>query len=349
MRIAFLSWRDTVHPRAGGSEVVVDQLATRLTERGHDVVLVHGGPSARHDYESRTAGGAYTQYALVPAATLRRRPRPEVVVDVENGIPFFAPVWQRAPVVALVHHVHTAQWAMQFPRPVAAVGRALESRAMPTVYRRCPFVAVSASTADGLRRIGVAPDRITVIEMGIDFRPGPRRPSPTPTFVVLGRLVPHKRVELALAGWERVRPITGGELVVVGDGPEMSRLRAVAGPGVRFTGRVDEARKRDELAAAWALIHPAHHEGWGTAIMEAAAAGVPTLGFAVDGVRDSVVHGETGLLAPDLDTLTSDWLCLATDDRRRTELGVAARARARKHDWDRAVDAFEDVLRAGGG
>jgi glycosyltransferase involved in cell wall biosynthesis len=343
MRIAFLSWRDTAHPRAGGSEVVVDQLAQRLASRGHDVALIHGGPSDPHRYASRSAGGTYSQYVLVPVAH-HREPQPDVVVDVENGIPFFAPLWQRRPVVALVHHVHTDQWAMQFPRLVAAVGRWLESRAMPAVYRRTPFVAVSSSTAEALRRIGVAEERITTIEMGIDLRPARRQPSPTPRFVVLGRLVPHKRVELALACWDRVRPVTGGELVVVGDGPEHDRLRALAGPGIRFTGSVDEQRKREELAAAWALVHPAHHEGWGTVIMEAAASGVPTVAFDVPGVRDSVVHGETGLLARDPDDLVEHWTYLATDPRRRAELGEAARARAARYGWDRAVDAFEAVL-----
>jgi glycosyltransferase involved in cell wall biosynthesis len=263
---------------------------------------------------------------------------------VENGIPFFAPWWQRAPVVCLVHHVHTDQWAMQFPAPVARFGRWLEATVMPRAYRRAEFVAVSASTARAVAGLGVADERITTIEMGLTPVPTTGVRSSSPRFLVLGRLVPHKRVEVALRVWPRVRDATGGELVVVGDGPEMARLRALAGPGVTFTGAVDEARKGAELGAAWLLVHPAHHEGWGTVVMEAAAAGVPTVGFDVPGVRDSVVDGVTGLLARDEAGFAEAWIALATDADRRAAMAEAARARAATFTWDRAVDAFEAVL-----
>jgi glycosyltransferase involved in cell wall biosynthesis len=120
--------------------------------------------------------------------------------------------------------------------------------------------------------------------------------------------------------WNNVRSTTGGTLVIVGDGPELDKLQRLAGPDVEFTGWVDEDRKREELSKAWLLIHPAHHEGWGTVVMEAAAASVPTLAFNVAGVRDSVEDGVTGLLATD------------------------AQARAATFTWDRAVDLFEQVL-----
>ena len=54
--------------------------------------------------------------------------------------------------------------------------------------------------------------------------------SPTPLFVVLGRLVPHKRVDLLLRAWRVVQPIVGGELVVVGDGQSVRRWRLSPAP-----------------------------------------------------------------------------------------------------------------------
>lgn len=344
MRIAFLAWRDTAHPQAGGSEVVVDQLATRLTDRGHQVQLLHGGRSGDHAYRSIRTGGDYSQYALTPLAFYRNCKNADVVVDVENGIPFFAPLWQRRPVVGLVHHIHTDQWAMQFPKPIAAVGRWLEGWLFPRLYRRAPFVSVSPSTTEGLVKLGVARGHVTTIEMGLDFTPLQPNPSPTPRFVVLSRLVPHKRVELALQMWETVRPHTGGSLVIVGDGPELEKLRSIAGADVEFTGWVDEERKRFELSHAWLLIHPAHHEGWGTVVMEAAAASVPTLAFDVPGVRDSVANGVSGVLAADEDDFVAQWVRLATDSSARAQMAIAAHDRAATFTWDRAVDMFEAVL-----
>ncbi|MFM8861233.1 MAG: glycosyltransferase family 4 protein [Acidimicrobiia bacterium] len=344
MRVVFLAWRDTAHPQAGGSEVVIDRLATHLTERGHDVAVLHGGPSGRHNYGSHRIGGDYTQYLWAPLRSRSAIRRADVIVDVENGIPFFAPLWQRRPVVGLVHHIHTEQWAMQFPRPVAWIGRWLESRLMPRVFRRNLFVAVSDSTAAGLAELGIPATNITTIEMGLDFEPLSSNPARPSRFLVLSRLVPHKRVDLALEMWEDVRPVTGGTLVIVGDGPEMERLRDRAGRDVEFTGWVEEDRKREELARARLLVHPAHHEGWGTVIMEAAAAEVPALAFLVPGVQDSIVDGVTGSLADTPAQFIERWIAMATDDELRDRLARQARERASSFTWDRAVDEFEVVL-----
>jgi glycosyltransferase involved in cell wall biosynthesis len=344
MRIVFLSWRDLAHPQAGGSEVVLDHLATGLQARGHEVSLLCGGPVGARAYPTRRIGGTYTHYVRAPFSFWRHGRGADVVVDVENGIPYFSPLWQRAPVVCLVHHVHTAQWGMQFAAPVAAVGRWLESTLMPKAYRRARFVAVSDSTRRDLVALGVDDARVTTIEMGANPTTVSGTLSPSPRFLVLGRLVPHKRVDLALRLWERVRPRTGGSLVVVGDGPELAALRRLAGPGVEFTGYVDEERKGRELAAAWLLIHPAHHEGWGTVVMEAASAGLPTVAFDVPGVRDSVVDGTSGVLAADDDAFVDAWVRLAGDGAARRRMGADARDRAAGFTWEHAVDAFERAV-----
>jgi glycosyltransferase involved in cell wall biosynthesis len=345
LRIAFLAWRDLPNPQAGGSEVVVDNLARAFLARGHDVTLLAGGPIGSHAYPTWSTGGTYSQYLRAPVTFWRRARDADVVVDVENGVPFSSPLWQRRPIVCLVHHVHTEQWGMHFPAPVAALGRWLEGVAMPRVYRRVAFVADSPSTARALVDLGIDADRITTIELGYDPVEivGPR--APEPRFLVLGRLVPHKRVERALALWPRVRAKTGGELVIVGDGPERTRLEALAGEGVTFTGSVSDAAKGRELGAAWLLIHPARHEGWGVVIIEAAAAGVPTVAYDVEGVRDAVVDGETGVLAADDEAFVDAWVQLATDDVRRERMAEGCVTRAAMFTWDATVDRFESVVR----
>jgi glycosyltransferase involved in cell wall biosynthesis len=344
LRVAFLAWRDLAHPQAGGSEFVVDRLADGLVDRGHDVVLLVGAPAATHRYTTWPIGGTYDQYLRAPLVYHRRVRRADVVVDVENGIPYFAPLWQRAPAVCLVHHVHTAQWGMQFPAPLAAVGRWLEGRGMPRAYRRSQFVAVSESTATGLEELGVDAARVTTIEMGAAPVEVTGGRATEPRYLVLGRLAPHKRVERALTLWPRVRAVTGGTLMIAGDGPELAKLRALASDGVEFAGFVSESRKAEELGAAWVLVHPAHHEGWGTVVMEAAGAGVPTVAYDVPGVRDSVEPSVTGLLASDDDEFVDAWIRIGSDAALRSRMSDAARARAATFTWPRAVDAFEAVL-----
>src|SRR5262249_26874447 len=142
----------------------------------------------------------------------------------------------------------------------------------------------------------------------------------------------------------RVRPHTRGSLVVAGDGPERERLEARAGDAVVFTGFVSDNERRQLLDRAWFLVHSAHHEGWGTVIMEAAAMATPTLPFDVVGVRDSVRDGTSGVLVENGDQFTSAWIGLASNASERHRLGVGARRWASAHTWERATDEFEAVL-----
>jgi glycosyltransferase involved in cell wall biosynthesis len=344
--VVFVSWRDLAHPQAGGSEVLVDRLASGTVQRGHHVTLLAGGPVGAHSYPAVSTGGTFSQYLRAPASYLRHGRGADVLIDVENGIPYFSPLWRRGPVVCLVHHVHRDQWRTRFSAPLAGAGWWMERVAMPRVYRL--FLAVSPSTAAGLEGLGIPADRIRLLPEGVDVPAAPARPAPDPRFLVLGRLVPHKRVDLVLRAWEQVRPRVGGTLVIAGDGPERRNLERQAGPGVLFVGTISDAEKWRLLRSTWLLVHAATHEGWGLVLMEAAAAGAPALAMNAPGVRDAVVHGQTGLLAPDEDTLTRWWIDLAFDPPRRAQLGFDARARARLFSWERSVDVFLDVVAEAG-
>ena len=351
MKIVALNWRDLAHPLAGGAEIVIDRVLTGLADRGHDVSLVCGGPVAPHDYEVVDAGGTYSQYLRVPWIGIRRFHHADLLIDSENGVPYFTPLWRRGASICLVHHVHTDQWATRFPRPVAFGARAIEQHLIPAVYRRRLFIAVSASTASALDDIGVSPARIRVIESGVDVPSGPlASKSPEPLFVTLTRLVPHKRVDLLLEAWRMAQPVTGGRFVVMGAGPELAALRNQAGslPGAEVRGWVEDDEKDRLLAEAWFLVHGAHHEGWGMAIMEAAAVGTPALVADAPGVRDSVVNGVTGVVVdvPENDVvqgLAREWIALASDAGRRANLANAARRRAEGYAWDRVIDKWVSV------
>jgi len=240
--------------------------------------------------------------------------------------------------------MHPDLWQLRFPAPVAAAGRFAEGRLMPLAHRNNPFLTVSDSTADALRKIGVGEDRIRQICNGV-VQPDPATPrSPQPLFLALGRLADYKRVDLLLKLWGRVRPVVGGTLVIAGDGPERSRIEAMAGPGVIVAGRVSEEEKHRLLCAAWLLLHPALIEGWGIVVAEAAIRGTPAVGFDVPGLRDSVEHGRTGVLARTEAEFASAWAALTLDPARRSALGEAARRRAARLRWSTAVRHFAAVV-----
>ncbi|QEC49577.1 glycosyltransferase family 4 protein [Baekduia soli] len=118
------------------------------------------------------------------------------------------------------------------------------------------------------------------------FAPG----VPGEHYVVLSELMPHKRIELAVRAFGQLRR----PLVIIGDGPDARRLQRLAGPTVRFTGRVSDAEVARLLATSRALVVTATEE-FGIAAVEAQAAGRPVIALDEGGVTESVVEGRTGV------------------------------------------------------
>src|SRR5215218_484481 len=108
-------------------------------------------------------------------------------------------------------------------------------------------------------------------------------------YMVLAELMAHKRIDVAVRAFGAL----GLPLVVVGDGPELRRLRRIAGPTVTFAGRVGDDRVTQLLARCRALVVTATEE-FGIAAVEALAAGRPVIALGDGGVRESVTEGATG-------------------------------------------------------
>jgi glycosyltransferase involved in cell wall biosynthesis len=165
--------------------------------------------------------------------------------------------------------------------------RALDRRAAARVDR---YIANSRAVA---KRIEAAYGRAsTVIYPPVDIErfdhgdPG----EPEDWFLVVSRLVPHKRVDLAIEACRR----RGVGLKVVGEGRALAELRAKAGPTVELLGYQDDATVADLLRRCRALILPAK-EDFGITPVEAQAAGRPVIAYGQGGARETVIPGETGL------------------------------------------------------
>ncbi len=359
-RIVFLVWRDTAHPEGGGSEVYVEHMARWLAERGHDVTIhcaAHANAprdELRQGIRFHRRGGWLSVYPRGLAYLLSRAGRrADIVVDVHNGIPFAAPLVRRRNVHVLVHHVHREQWQIIYPGLRGRLGWWLESRLAPLLYRHRPYITVSESSKRDLAGLGIDPERISVVCNGIDV-PHPSRlqaRSLTPRICVLGRLVPHKQVEHALQVLAQLSPTMPElRLDVVGDGWWADELTGVAERlGVRdrvtFHGFLPEPERDALLDASWLMLAPSIKEGWGIAIMEAAARSVPALAYSfAGGVTESIVDGETGVLVADLAELAEQCRTLLLDTETRLTMGKKARERAQSFDWQRSAEAFERLL-----
>jgi glycosyltransferase involved in cell wall biosynthesis len=360
LRVLMLNWRDSSNPEGGGSERYVESVAAQLVAAGHQVTVLCAAHVRAPADEVRDGvrfvrrGSKLGVYPWALWHLLTRRSGPaDVVVDVQNGVPFFSRLVTRRPVVVLVHHVHREQWHVVYDPLRARIGWWLESRLAPRVYRRSQYVAVSHVTRAELIGLGVDGNRIAVVHNGTEppLETGTRR-DPVPNLCVLGRLVPHKRVEHALTTVARLREDHPDvRLTVVGEGWWSDELRAAAGAlgvedRVEFLGHVDDEAKHRALARAWVLLTPSLKEGWGLCITEAASHGVPAVAYATaGGVAESIVPGVTGLLVGDnLDEFVTAAGSLLDQPQLRHRLGEAARARSMEFSWATTGAAFLTVL-----
>ncbi len=110
-------------------------------------------------------------------------------------------------------------------------------------------------------------------------------------FLVVSRLVPYKRVDLAVEAANRLRV----PLLVVGDGRDRPRLERLAGPTVKFLGRLPTAQVADLMARCRALVFPGE-EDFGLVPVVAMASGRPVIAYAAGGALDTVIEGRTGVL-----------------------------------------------------
>jgi glycosyltransferase involved in cell wall biosynthesis len=109
-------------------------------------------------------------------------------------------------------------------------------------------------------------------------------------YLIVSRLIPYKRVDLAVEACTRL----GLPLKVVGDGRDRAQLASRAGPNVEFVGRVSDAEVVELVQGCRAFLFPGE-EDFGIAPVEAQAAGRPVVAFAAGGALDTVIDGETGV------------------------------------------------------
>lgn len=359
--ILFMNRRDCANPEGGGSEIYVETVARALVAGGNTVTLrsaAYPGSVENEDVDGVHVIRRGSKLGMVRQAwwELRRGVlgAPDVVVDVQNGIPFGSPQAGRAPTLVLVHHVHREQWPVVYDPVRAQIGWTIESRLAPWLYRRCAYVAVSETTRAELGVLGVDPARIDVVHNGVQPVPGGAHPTPAPdpTILVLGRLVPHKRVEHVLeAAVVLRREIPDLRVRIVGSGwwhDEIAARIEELGLGdvATLVGFVDDEAKGAELASAWVLAMPSLKEGWGLVITEAAAHGVPAVGYrAAGGVAEVIDDGSSGLLVDGgVAEFTAALRSVLTDDKLRAKLRAGASHRADSLSWQRTADAFAESL-----
>ena len=155
--------------------------------------------------------------------------------------------------------------------------------------------------------------------------------------LVLSRLVAYKRFDLAVEACTQL----GLKLVVAGDGPELARLRALAGPSVEFVGKLDDSEVTKLFEGCRGFVFPGE-EDFGITPVEAMACGKPVIAFGKGGAAESVVDGKTGILFKE-QSVDSVVAALKDFDSVKWDSKVI-RARAEEFSEERFIHQIHEVI-----
>jgi len=354
---------DWYHPRVGGIELHLQNLAANLTAAGNEVVVI-----------TPTPGDALVDGIAVERAAAPRAPRFEFLYT-RKGVRSIGDALQR-------HEVDVAHCHVSIVSP-AALGGAAQAvrRRIPivlTFHSVVPQTALLArvarlviGTASWPARFTAVSDRVardvrpiagsremTILPNGIDVAAWTCEPESrderTVNLVSVMRLNQKKRplklVDLMRALDARLPSEIAVHLTVVGDGPERARMeRTIAryslGRRITLAGR----RSRDEICALLStsdiFVLPTVRESFGIAALEARCAGVPVVAMRASGVSELIEHGREGLLARnDVELVDCVAALIAYPDRRRA-MAAHNRSTIPPFDWSRVTEQHLAVYR----
>lgn len=361
MRVAIVT--ENFLPKLDGVTRTLAMLLEHLQRKGHTALLLgpEGAPRRYAGARIVAARGVplpiYPELRLLfPAPALERRLalfRPDIVHVVDPMILGAAGiVWgQRLGVPVLAsYHTNLAAYCSYFhlgalAAPLWAYRRLLHNQCAVTL-------SPSPSTARELQQQGFS--RVDVWSRGVDtelFSPERRSlawrtritgDAAMPIVLYTGRLSHEKNLTALVSAFTSLRH-KRAHLVLVGDGPARSDLeRTLAGHPATFLGYLRGEALAEAFASADVFAFPSLTETFGQVVREAMASGLPVVAFDAEGVRDQILSGKTGLLAPTNDTTAFAKLLenLLTHTERRRALGIQAREVTSSHTWHAVMNSL---------
>ena len=355
LRILVYNWRDLRHVWAGGAEVYIHELAKRWVKMGHNVTVFCGNDGKNPKFETIDGvniirrGGFYLVYSWAFLYYLfRLRGKFDVIIDSENGIPFFTPLYVRniSKKFLLIHHVHQEVFRKSLKPPFSWFAMFLARNLMPMVYRNTEVITVSPSSKTDILDYGLTSKDPVIIYNGVDLKqcqPGVK--SRHPLVLYLGRIKYYKSLPVFISAAAAIlKKMPEVEFVIAGDGPDKKPLLDLViklgiENSVKFVGKVTDEEKIKLYQKAWVFVNPSLIEGWGITTIEANACGTPVVASNVPGLRDAVHNPHSGFLVPygNVDAFSKKVLTLIRNKKLRKVMSRDAIAWAKNYSWDKSA------------
>ncbi len=358
MKILIFSWRDIKNPLAGGSELYFHEMAKLWVKNGHHVTMICGGWKNCKKYEEIDglnvirAGNGPSLYILAPITYFISRIKPDVIIDVENGIPFFTPLFTRRKKVLHIHHVHKDVWFKELPFPIALIGCFIENKIMPLIYKRTKIITLSNSSSSEIKREGLG-DVIGIVNPGISFPKYKKvKKSRKPMILFLNRVKKYKGIQVLLDAVNELKRMKfdNFDVLIAGGGDDLERMKKYSSDNsldnVKFLGKVSEEKKRILMQSAWIFVNPSFKEGWGIVNIEANYFNTVVIGSNVSGIKDSIMDGKTGLLFEygNSKEFANKIKFLLEKSKIREKMQKEAKVWAEKFDWKIKAEEYLNIL-----
>ena len=363
MKIAIFNWRDIRNPKAGGAELYFHEMAKRWIKSENEVTWISAGWKGCKKNEEidginiyRT-GNEFSVYIYAAFKFFSKAKDADVIIDIENGIPFFTPIYARNKKVLHIHHIHKDVWFREagknlFMNILAGIGYSLENWLMPFIYRKNKVVTLSKSSAREILNGKYSRYNPEIINPGVEFyeykKVGKNR---RPIVLYLNRIKKYKGVKVLVdAARELYSRNNKIDFWIAGAGDDLNEMIKYAKQykinNVKFLGRVSEEKKAELMQKAWIFANPSSKEGWGIVNVEANYFGTPVIGSDVHGIRDSVLDGKTGLLFKEgnYKELADKIEYLVKNNKERTRMGKEGMKWARKYGWDKVASEYLNIL-----
>ncbi len=320
MKVLWLAWKDFTHPKRGGAEVVLEELVARQAADGHSVTLLtarHAGSKPTETLKNgvkiiRIGGSRYMHPFLALAYYLRHlRGKYDVVIETVNTAPYFSLLFLgKAKGVALYHQLAREIWHYETKPPLSHFGYyVMEPFATWLLGRsKAALVTVSESTKHDLAKYGWDASKTHIISEGICITPLADVQSMAkfsrPTMLSFGAVRTMKRTLDQIKAFEIAKQqVPGLQLKLAGDVSGAYGQRVLAyiqqsphAADIVCLGRVTENQKINLMRRSHVITVTSVKEGWGLIVTESASQGTPAVVYDVDGLRDSVRDGRTGIV-----------------------------------------------------
>jgi len=356
LKILIFNLRDIKNPSAGGAEVFTHEIAKHWVKNGNAVTLVSSNFSGGLSNEL-IDGVNIIRLGNIFSVFWKAREYYEkvlhgnydIVIDEYTLKPFLSPSYVTEKVVFLIHEMAKEKYFYTLPPVISHIFYYFLEPKWVGMYKDIPTITVSNSTKEDLVRLGFKDIRI--VPEGIGFKPIEKIPTKEeqPTLLFVGLLKKVNLVDHVIEAFKIVKKeLPQSKLWIVGKGPELSRLKKKAvGLDVTFYGYVSEELKIELMRKAHVLLVPAIREGWGLVVTEANACGTPAIGYAVPGLKDSIIDGQTGLLTdPNINAFAKSIIDYLKDGYKQRELSKFALQWAKTFSWEKTASIFLNELKS---